>query len=284
MAELTLPEEGTAEPPLAGRQKRYRRGAASVMLWYAIQTYTGREEKLAEMIRRMVPPECVGECFVPYFEQLHCWHQQNQIRVLRLFPGYIFLSSDDIGGLFQWLKMVPAMSKIMTAGAFEFAPMDDGEAEFLLRMMDPDRIVRLTYVATDGKDRVSYLSGPLEKCRDHIQSYQFRKRFAQVQLRIAGQEKTARVGIILNDDVRREMTYGKVEAPVRMPERYKTPVLKKRTSGLEPGDRVAVVEGTFEGNVAVIRRVKSGDVQIAVHMFGRDILVEVPAESVRKLA
>lgn len=253
------------------------------MLWYAIQTYTGKEEKLAEMLRLIVPKECIGECFVPYFEQLHCWHQQNQIRVLRLFPGYIFLASDDIGDLYQRLKQVPAMTKIMTAGAFEFSPLYDGEAEFLLQMMDADRIVRLTYVATDGRNHVSYLSGPLEKCRDHIRNYQFRKRFAQVQLQIAGQEKTARVGIILNDDVRREIAYGKVEAPVRTPEKYETPGPKKLSAGLVPGDRVAVIEGAFEGNVAVISQVKSSDVQFAVHMFGRDILVEVPASSVRKL-
>lgn len=254
------------------------------MLWYAIQTYTGKEERLAEMIRLIVPKECAGECFVPYFEQLHCWHQQNQVRVLRLFPGYIFLSSDDIEGLFQHLKMVPAMSKIITAGEFEFIPMYDGEAEFLLQMMDQDHIVRLTYVATDGKNHVSYMSGPLEKCRDSIQNYQFKKRFAQIRMQIAGQEKTARVGIILNDDVRREMSYGKVEAPVHTPEKYETPAQKKPAADLAPGDRVTVIEGAFEGNVAVISQIKCSDVQFSVHMFGRDIFVEVPAESVRKLA
>ena len=254
------------------------------MLWYAIQTYTGKEENLTEMIRRIVPEGCIGECFVPYFEQLHCWHQQNQIRVMRLFPGYIFLSSDDIGSLFQWLKRVPAMSKIMSAGAFEFTSMYDGEAEFLLQMMDADHIVRLTYVATDGKNHVSYLSGPLEKCRDRIQDYQFRKRYAQVRLQIAGQEKTARAGIILNDDVRRETAYEKVETPVRMPERYEAPVLKNPAADLTPGDHVTVIEGAFEGNVAVIKRVKNSNVKISVFMFGRDIFVEVPAVNVRKLA
>lgn len=254
------------------------------MLWYAIQTYTGKEEKLAEMIRLLVPEECIGECFVPYFEQLHCWHQQNQVRVLRLFPGYLFLSTDDIGSLFQYLKRVPAMSKVLTAGAFEFTPMDDGEAQFLLQMMDANRIVRLTYVATDGRNRVSYLSGPLEKCREHILDYQFRRRFAQVRLQIAGQEKTARVGIILNDDVRRETAYGKVEAPVRTPKEYEAPAPEKPSAGLAPGDKVAVIDGAFEGNVAVISQVKSSDVRISTHMFGRDILVEVPAVSVRKLA
>ncbi len=254
------------------------------MLWYAIQTYTGKEERLVEMIRCIVPEGYIGECFVPYFEQLHCWHQQNQVRVLRLFPGYVFLSTDDIGSLFQWLKMVPAMSKVMTAGAFEFSPMDDGEAQFLLQMMDADRIVRLTYVATDGRNHVSYLSGPLERCQDHILNYQFRRRFAQVRMQIAGQEKTARVGIVLNDDVRRETAYGKVEAPVHTPEKYEMPVQKKSSAGLAPGDKVAVIEGAFEGNVAVISQVKSSDVRISTHMFGRDIFVEVPAVSVRKLA
>ncbi len=220
---------------------------------------------------------------MPYFEQLHCWHQQNQIRVLRLFPGYIFFSTDDIGRLFQWLKQVPAMSKVLTAGAFEFTPMYDGEAEFLLQMMDSDHIVRLTYVATDGRNHVSYLSGPLEKCEDHIQDYQFRKRFAQVRLRIAGREKAARVGIILNDDVRRETAYGKVEAPVRTPEKYELPALKRPAADLAPGDRVAVIGGAFEGNVAVINQIRKNDVRISVHMFGRDIFVEVPAINIRKV-
>ena len=254
------------------------------MLWYAIQTYTGKEEKLVEMIRRVVPETLFGECFVPYFEQLHCWHQQNQIRVLRIFPGYLFLSTDDIESLFQRLKTVPAMSKIMTTGAFEFTPLLDGEAEFLLRIMDADHIVRLTYAATDGKNHVSYLSGPLEMCRDHIQSYQFRKRYAQIRLNIAGQEKTARMGLILNDDVRRETAYGKVEAPVRTPEKYEIPVSKAAADGLELGDQVAVIEGAFEGNTAVISQIKKDEVRISVSMFGRDILVDVPAASVRKLA
>ena len=92
------------------------------------------------------------------------------------------------------------------------------------------------------------------------------------------------MGIILNDDVRRETAYGKVEAPVPIPERYEAPVLKELTAGLGPGDRVAVIGGAFEGNVAVISRVRKSDVQISVNMFGRDIVLEVPAASVRKLA
>ena len=57
------------------------------MPWYVIQTYTGREEQLVEMIRRIVPRNCCGECFVIYSEQLRHRQQENQVHVLRLFPG-----------------------------------------------------------------------------------------------------------------------------------------------------------------------------------------------------
>ena len=291
------------------------------MLWYAIQTYTGKEEQLTEMIRRVVPEERFAECFVPYFERLRCWRQQNQIHILRLFPGYIFLSTDDIEGVFRCLKNVPAMSKILTAGAFEFTPLYDSEAEFLKEILDADHIVRLTYAATDGEGGVTYMAGPLEKCRGRVETYKFRDRYAQVKLTIAGQEKTVRMGIILNNDIRREMSYGKVEAHISMPEGYaagntgrasqapgmqgntgkaslapcmhgntarasQAPYLRgngKQAAVLRPGDHVAVVSGVFEGNVAVVHEVKSSAVSITVHMFDREIPVEVSAEDVRKL-
>ncbi len=265
------------------------------MLWYAIQSYTGKEEQLTKMIRRVVPERYYGECFVPYFERLRCWRQQNQVHILRLFPGYLFISTDNIEAVFQCLKRVPAMSKILAAGAFEFTPLYDSEAEFLEGILDADHIVRLTYAATDGKGRVTYLSGPLEKCGGRIHDYKFRDRYAQVRLTIAGQEKTVRMGIILNDDVRREMAYGKVEAHIPTPEKYvlgntSTDPLTLCPHGngkpavmLQPGDRVAVINGAFEGIVTVIREVRNNMVSIVVHMFDREMPVELSVGEVRKL-
>ncbi len=254
------------------------------MLWYVIQTFTGREEQLVKMIRKQVPADCYGECFVAYYEQLRDRRQENQIHILRLFPGYIFISSDDAGRLFRHLKTIPAMTRIIASGEFAFTPLYEGEAEFLLNMLDRDRVVRLTYVATDGHDHVTYMAGPLERCVSCIRSYQFRKREAQVCVRIAGEEKVVRMGILLNDDVRREMAYGKVEARIRTPEKYRIPAQGGRTAVLDKGDNVTVIDGAFEGKAAVVRQVKPGSVLLAVSMFGREIPVEVPAGSVRRLA
>ncbi len=272
------------------------------MPWFAIQTYTGDEEKLVEMIRRIVPGQYYGECFVIYHEQLRRRQQENQIHVLRLFPGYIFISSNDIEQLFRCLKRVPVMSRIMASDDFAFTPLHRGEAEFLLDIMDKDHIVRLSYVATDGRDHVTYLSGPLERCREQILSYRFRKRYAAVRLTLDGQEKEVKLGIILNNDVRRELAYGKVEAEVELSEKYSIPLSDGTLSGsaisdgktgiaagkenkneLQIGDKVLVMEGAFEGSVALVSYVKKDTLRISVHMFGQEIQAEVSADSVKKI-
>ncbi len=267
------------------------------MPWYVIQTYTGREEQLVEMIRRIVPRNCCGECFVIYSEQLRHRQQENQVHVLRLFPGYVFVSSNNIGQLFHYLKRVPAMSRIMAADDFAFTPLYDGEAEFLLGIMDADHVVRLSYVATDGRDHVTYLAGPLEQCRAQILSYHFRKRYAIVRLVLEGCGKEVKLGIILNDDVRRELAYGKVEALVEKPEKYMPPVMEKEPGSMyktghgnerpvpqfAPGDRVLVMEGVFEGSTATVSQTKKDMLKITVQMFGREIPVEVSAWDVNKI-
>ena len=251
------------------------------MLWYVIQTYTGKEEQLVTMIRRQLPESCYGDCFVAYYEQLRDRRQENQIHIRRLFPGYIFISTEDVDRLFLDLKTIPAMTKIMASGAFVFTPLDPDEADFLMEMMDADHVVRLTYAATDGKNHVSYLAGPLEKCRDRIRKYRFRDRYADVSLQIAGQEKIVHMGIILNNDVRREMAYGRVEAKIATPEKYVLPVAKTNERSLKEGDHVAVIDGPFEGNVAVIRHLRGDTAAITVHLFDREIPVELPAGAVR---
>ena len=197
------------------------------MLWYVIQTYTGKEEQLVEMVRRIVPGRLYGDCFVAYYEQLRRRQQANQIHIIRAFPGYVFITCDNPEELFFCLKQVPAMTRLIADGAFYFLPLDPAEADFLENIMDGKHVMRLSYVSTDGHDHVSYISGPLEFCRSRILGYRFRKRYATIRLLLSGEEKDVRLGIILNEDVRRELSYGKVEAPVQVPKKYRVPEMRQ---------------------------------------------------------
>lgn len=178
------------------------------MRWYVLQAWTGREEKLVKLVREILPRHLYGECFVIYHERMWRRQQQDLIQVERLFPGYVFITSEKPEELFLWLRQVPDMSKLMRDGDFYFLSLDPGEAAFLRRTMDADHIIRLSYVLTDGEDQIIRVSGPLAACRAQVERYQFRKRYAVVRLRLLGEEKNVRLGIFLKEDMGRKRVYG----------------------------------------------------------------------------
>ena len=53
-------------------------------------------------------------------------------------------------------------------------------------------------------------------------------------------------------------------------------------AALMAGDRVTVLSGTFEHMSGIIWKVKKNTVEIGVRLFGQDMSMEVPMESVCK--
>ena len=191
------------------------------MLWYVLQTKTGGEEKLVEMVRRMVPRKLYGECFVIYHEQLWRRQQQTFVHIKRAFPGYVFITSEEAEALFFCLKKLPAMAKMMADEEYFFLSLDPEEAAFLQKMMNEQHVIGLSYLETDGKGRILRAAGPIKSCISQIVRLKFGKRYALVRLRLLGREKEIFFGIVLKEDLKEELWYGKVEAPIRVPEKYR---------------------------------------------------------------
>jgi len=281
------------------------------MLWYVLQTQTGREDNLVKLIQRIVPGYLYGECFVAYHERLWRRQQRNFIHVERAFPGYVFITSDDPEALFLCLKQVPAMSRMMADGDFTFIPVDPKEASFLEQIMDADHVIHLSYVATDGRDHVYQVSGPLEACMSKIERFQFRKRYAVVRLSLLGEEKSILMGILLNEDIREELQFGKVKTPIKMlgwceltkrdgkveedsktgarrPSRLKglpEMILSESEGTLKylPGDAVTVINGPLAGMTGVVWKVEKNTVRIGIHLLGQDVSMELSLEVVRRI-
>lgn len=187
------------------------------MLWYVIQTRTGEEEKLVGMVKRIIPNNLYGECFVVYQEQLWRRQQQNLIHIKRVFPGYVFITSKEPEALFFFLKQVPAMSKMISDGDSFFLSVKKKESEFLRQIMDEDYVIRLSFLSTDGKGNIRQVLGPLEACMNEIVKYRFAKRYVLVRLKLLGEEKTVLLGIIFKEDICQELRYGKTEISIKPP-------------------------------------------------------------------
>ena len=99
-------------------------------MWYVLQTMTGREEELVHYIEEIVPKELYTDCFVAYYERVWRKQQESVVHVERLFPGYVFIVSDTPKELYLCLKKVPAMSKMIADGNFDFLSIEEEEEAF----------------------------------------------------------------------------------------------------------------------------------------------------------
>lgn len=248
-------------------------------MWYVLQTMTGKEEELTRMIRKILPFGAYEDCFVAYFERIWRKQQQSIVHVERLFPGYVFIISENPEELFLQLKQVPAMSKMMADGEFTFLALDQEEEAFFQEMLKKDHIVRLSYVKTNGKGKTLQIIGPLEKYRKQIERFQFKKRYVIIRLKLLGEEKTVALGIFLEEDIQQEIAIGKVEAPLQMPEYYPVDFPEEKQP-FAIGDHIKVISGALENMSGVIWKKKKNTVEIGIRLFGQDMSVEVPVENI----
>ena len=78
-------------------------------MWYVIQVHTGKEEKVCQQCEKLIDSSVLERCFIPRFQKqkrfLGEWHMQNEI----LFPGYVFLVTEQLDELVDSLKQVNGM-------------------------------------------------------------------------------------------------------------------------------------------------------------------------------
>ena len=88
---------------------------------YVIQVRTGSEENIVIQCQRIIrEQDCEGsvlrKCFIPYYEKQRryegAWHTERKM----LFPGYVFLVSDDPEQLKESLRSVIGMSRLLGIG------------------------------------------------------------------------------------------------------------------------------------------------------------------------
>lgn len=170
-------------------------------MWYVLQTTTGQEEKLVQMIQELVAPELYEDCFVAYYERVWRKQQQSVVHVERLFPGYVFVVTQNPEELFFQLKKVPAMSKLVAADRYEFLPIKKEEETFFYDIFDLEHVVRLSYVETDDQGQMKKIHGPVGKYANRVRKCCFKKRYLIMDIPMGGVEKTVALGIKLKEDL-----------------------------------------------------------------------------------
>ncbi len=171
-------------------------------MWYAVQTITGNEEEAIESIRRMVDKSVYEECFLLKREAV--WRIQGacKVHVERLFPGYVFVSTESPKELYQQLKGVSSYTKILGKEEEEFYPVSAEEEGFLKELLNGDEeyTVRLSPVEVDEQGEIVECGRPLEGYLDRVIKKRIRLRYVIIRVHLFGRDREILMGIRLGGD------------------------------------------------------------------------------------
>ncbi|MFR5075343.1 MAG: antiterminator LoaP [Lachnospiraceae bacterium] len=162
-------------------------------MWYVIQTSTGREEKIKQECEQRISKDVLSHCVLPLYEEKIKYKGQWHIQKKKLFPGYLFLISENLDELHEQLKRVEAMTKLLGAGD-DIIALTQNEIDFLLRFAGDEELVKMSQGMIIG-DKVVILSGPLKGMESTIQRIDRHKRKAWLNLEMFGRQQLVEVGV-----------------------------------------------------------------------------------------
>lgn len=162
-------------------------------MWYVIQTSTGKEEKIKQECEQRISKDVLSRCVLPMYEEKTRYKGQWHIQKKKLFPGYLFLISDDLDELHEQLKKVDAMTKLLGTGD-DVIPLTQNEIDFLIRFAGDEELVKMSEGIIVG-DKVTILSGPLKGMESTIQKIDRHKRKAWLNLEMFGRMQLVEVGV-----------------------------------------------------------------------------------------
>lgn len=175
-------------------------------MWFAIQTMTGREQDMIDLLVDLADRQSYHRVF--FIRRETVWRREGRciVHTEALFPGYVFVESDDPEKLYMELKKIPKFSKMLGKEEITGGADDDGilfhnvspdEQEFLENLIDgnEDCVVRLSTIELDDNSNIIRCEGPLRHYQDKIVKKRVRLRYVMIRISLLGRTRDIKLGI-----------------------------------------------------------------------------------------
>lgn len=110
-----------------------------------------------------------------------------------LFPGYVFVVTEDIEELHEMLKRVMGMTRLLGVGE-DIVPLTEEEVQFLKRFGGEEQVVEMSEGIIENSE-TKILSGPLVGMEGTIRKIDRHKRKAWIEIEMFGRMQLVQVGL-----------------------------------------------------------------------------------------
>lgn len=159
--------------------------------WYVVQVLAKNEYRLCSKINERVSRDLYTDCFVPQAEYIYKSNGLVEKRIRPLFPGYIFVITDNIEGFYDAFKKIEGFKRILKEGNY-FTSISNEEAAFIAGVTDDEHSTSMSegYILNS---KVYVTSGPLKGREGAIRKIDRHKRIAAVEIPLMGQPRLVRM-------------------------------------------------------------------------------------------
>ncbi|MBR0092046.1 MAG: hypothetical protein IJP92_10140 [Lachnospiraceae bacterium] len=252
-------------------------------MWYVIQTMSGNEKKIKQLLDRMKPEGIADNCFVPLTEEVRRRADDYRILFRRLFPGYVFVETRQPEEVFQQLRRIPDFTRLLgtkeDGEAATFIPVGEDDEAFLRTLLE-DGVMHVSYVHLSKSHRIDKVAGPLAGYRNHITKLEFRRRIAIVDAVMFGKKRRIYFGLWTDGDPRLPW----LEKKMNEEQEAALDAGIEIDIGIRPGDRVKDESGVYGDYVFLVDKVdaKHRTVFATFQMGASSARIELDADFVRK--
>ena len=169
-------------------------------MWYVMQVISGQENRTVFLVEKTVSKEILESCFVPVRrlrKKYHgAWHEVTE----KLFPGYVFMISKQPQLLYEELKRIPALTRLLGRCGEYVAPLPEKDVRMMEKlqngMVDGGALeVGISRIAVEEGNQIRILSGPLKDLEGQIRKVNLHKRIAEVEMEFMGSRSVVYLGV-----------------------------------------------------------------------------------------
>jgi transcriptional antiterminator NusG len=165
-------------------------GAAPVLKWYIVNTYSGHENKakltLLERVTNAGLQAYFGEVLVPTENVMEVVQGKRRTMSRKFFPGYMFVQMSLDDRTFHLVKNTPKITGFL--GGTKPTPVPEREITGVQTNMTEGKAKPKTRVFFEPKDKVRVLDGPFANFSATVEEVKGDKQKVKVLLSMFGRE------------------------------------------------------------------------------------------------
>lgn len=163
-------------------------------MWYAVQVETGKEDAIKNYCLKLIDTEVYNDIFILRFNRAkkYCgkWHKEGKV----MYPGYMFIDTDTPADMYEALKKVPGLIKLLGRDRDYFLPIEKNKELLFRSMVDDKHEIDISRGLIEG-DRIIITEGPLEGKEAMICKINRHKRTAVLDVEMFGSNVGVTVGL-----------------------------------------------------------------------------------------